>query len=48
MPVDFGISLLNKSHAEFGEKERQAREIPSWGSQIYVKIPITNTRRNPA
>jgi transaldolase len=33
---------------EFDEMERQAREIASWGSQIYVKIPVTNTRREPA
>jgi transaldolase len=33
---------------EFGEMERQAREIATWGSQIYVKIPITNTRGEPA
>jgi transaldolase len=26
------------------EMERQAREIASWGEQVYVKIPITNTR----
>lgn len=29
---------------EFPEMERQAREISSWGDQVYVKIPITNTR----
>ncbi len=33
---------------EFGEMERQARAITTWGSQVYVKIPITNTRREPA
>ncbi len=33
---------------EFDEMERQAREIASWGSQVYVKIPVTNTRREPA
>jgi transaldolase len=33
---------------EFGEMERQAREIATWGSQVYVKIPITNTRREPS
>jgi transaldolase len=33
---------------EFGEMERQAREIATWGGQIYVKIPITNTRGEPA
>lgn len=33
---------------DFGEMERQAREIASWGSNVYVKIPITNTRREPS
>ena len=33
---------------EFGEMEEQATEIASWGSNVYVKIPITNTRREPA
>lgn len=27
---------------EFGEMRRQAREIASWGENVYVKIPITN------
>ena len=30
---------------EFAEMEQQAREIASWGRNIYVKIPVTNTRR---
>ena len=29
---------------EFAEMERQALEIGGWGSNVYVKIPITNTR----
>jgi len=29
---------------EFGEMERQAGEIASWGANAYVKIPVTNTR----
>jgi len=29
---------------EFPEMERQAHEIASWGANVYVKIPITNTR----
>jgi transaldolase len=33
---------------EFDEMERQARKIATWGSNIYVKIPITNTRREPS
>lgn len=28
---------------DFSEMERQARRISSWGSNVYVKIPITNT-----
>ncbi len=30
---------------EFPEMERQAMEIASWGPNVYVKIPVTNTRR---
>jgi transaldolase len=30
------------------EMERQAREIATWGAYVYVKIPVTNTRREPA
>jgi transaldolase len=33
---------------EFEEMERQAREIATWGENVYVKIPVTNTRRDPA
>ena len=33
---------------EFSEMERQALEIASWGPQVYVKIPVTNTRREPS
>jgi transaldolase len=29
---------------EWDEMEAQAREIASWGSNVFVKIPITNTR----
>ena len=29
---------------DFGEMERQGREIASWGDNVYVKIPVTNTR----
>jgi len=31
----------------FDEMERQATEISSWGDNIYVKIPITNTKKEP-
>lgn len=30
---------------ELSEMERQALEIASWGKNVYVKIPVTNTRR---
>ena len=30
---------------EFTEMEQQALEIASWGRNVYVKIPVTNTRR---
>jgi transaldolase len=30
---------------DFTEMERQARQIASWGENVYVKIPVTNTRR---
>jgi transaldolase len=33
---------------EFPEMERQARLITSWGENVYVKIPVTNTRCEPA
>ncbi len=33
---------------EFDDMERQAREIATWGANVYVKIPVTNTRREPA
>lgn len=33
---------------EFDEMERQAREIATWGESVYAKIPVTNTRREPA
>jgi transaldolase len=33
---------------DFDEMERQAREIATWGENVYVKIPVTNTIREPA
>lgn len=33
---------------DFDEMERQARKITTWGSNVYVKIPITNTRGDSA
>lgn len=33
---------------DFSEMERQARKIASWGDNVYVKIPITNTKGIPS
>lgn len=33
---------------DFAEMERQARTIAAWGSNVYVKIPVTNTRGESA
>mgnify|MGYP001284591589 CR=1 FL=1 len=30
---------------EFEEMERQALEIDGWGKNVYVKIPVMNTKR---
>ena len=32
---------------DFAEMERQAREIASWGENVYVKIPVTDTEGRP-
>lgn len=32
---------------DFAEMERQAMEIASWGDNVYVKIPVTNTKQEP-
>ena len=29
---------------EWDDMERQARQIAAWGANVYVKIPVTNTR----
>jgi transaldolase len=29
------------------EMEQQAKEIAGWGENVYVKIPVTNTKRQP-
>lgn len=39
LPISFEVFA-----DEFPEMERQARLISSWGANVYVKIPITNTR----
>ena len=33
---------------EFEEMELQALNISSWGENVYVKIPVTNTRQEPS
>ena len=33
---------------DFVEMERQAVQIAAWGPNVYVKVPVTNTRREPA
>lgn len=33
---------------DFAEMERQAMEIAGWGDNVYVKIPVTNTKREPS
>jgi len=33
---------------DFSEMERQALEIGSWGENVYVKIPISNTKQKPS
>jgi transaldolase len=33
---------------DFREMERQAMEIAGWGNNVYVKIPVTNTKGEPA
>ena len=33
---------------EFPEMERQAMEIAGWGDNVYVKIPVMNTKREPS
>jgi transaldolase len=33
---------------DFDEMARQARRIASWGANVFVKIPVTNTKRDRA
>ena len=33
---------------DFAEMERQALEISSWGANINIKIPVTNTKKQPS
>ena len=43
MPISFEVFS-----DDFATMEREAREIASWGGNIYVKIPITNTKGESA
>jgi transaldolase len=43
MPISFEVFA-----DDFAEMERQARRIATWGDGVYVKIPITNTKAEPA
>ena len=43
MPVSFEVFA-----DDFDEMERQAKLIATWGDAVFVKIPITNTRRESA
>jgi len=40
LPISFEVFA-----DEFEEMERQAKQIATWGDGVFVKIPITNTRR---
>ncbi len=40
MPVSFEVIA-----DDFVEMQRQAEKIAAWGKNVYVKIPITNTKR---
>lgn len=33
---------------DFAEMERQAMEIANWGANIFIKIPVTNTKKIPS
>lgn len=33
---------------DFPEMDRQARKIASWGENVYVKVPVTNTKAEPS
>jgi transaldolase len=41
-PISFEVFADDEA-----EMERQARKIARWASNVYVKIPVTNTRRQP-
>src|ERR1700684_4364 len=39
LPISFEVFT-----DDFATMELEAREIASWGSNVYVKIPVTNTK----
>ena len=39
LPISFEVLA-----DDFAEMERQARVIASWGENVYVKVPVTDTR----
>ena len=41
-PISFEVFADDET-----EMERQARKIARWAGNVYVKIPVTNTRREP-
>jgi len=43
LPISFEVFA-----DDFAEMERQARLLASWGSNVFVKIPITNTKGESA
>lgn len=43
LPISFEVFA-----DDFDEMERQAGEIATWGEHVYVKVPVTNTRREPS
>jgi len=43
MPISFEVFA-----DDFPTMEKQAHEIVTWGDNVYVKIPVTNTKRESA
>jgi len=43
LPISFEVFA-----DDFGEMESQAREIATWGENVFVKIPVTDTRGQSA
>lgn len=41
-------ALTVKISDDVSDMERQARTIASWGPNVYVKIPVSNTRNEPS